>query len=307
MNQQNLISKTFPPLPLDAWEDTKSTLHLYLQIIGKIRLTLHPKMNHWWHVPLYVTSYGLTTRSIPYQHTSFIIDMDLLNHYLKIRTSEGAGEQFTLDSLSVADFYKKIFSSLAKLGINVSILAKPYDHKSKLPFAEDTMHNSYDKEYVNRFWGILLQVDSIFQKFRGRFLGKSTPVHLFWHSFDLALTRFSGKAGPPMPEGAGKVEREAYSHEVISFGFWAGDDKVRGPAFYSYTFPTPEKIDSEPLKPAQARWIDANGSPMALLSYDDMRNSDDPEQTLLDFLESAYQAGAKTAGWDIDAMELKTL
>ena len=290
----------FPKIPLEAWRPTKNTLHLYLQIVGKIRLTMHPRINHWWHVTLYVSPRGLTTRTIPHNGGSFEIEFDFRDHKLKIHASDGRSEDFALfDGLTVADFYSSIFSNLAKLGIEPNIKAVPYEAPSKTPFSEDTENSSYDKEYVERFHKTLVAVDDVLEEFRGRFTGKSTPVHLFWHSFDLALTRFSGKRVTPR-EGTGMVEREAYSHEVISFGFWFGDDKVSAPAFYSYTAPEPAGLADEPLSPASASWQEANGSHMALLMYEDVRTSANARATALEFLESAYLAGVKAAGWDIE-------
>lgn len=297
-----MSNKAFPDIPLEAWRPTKNTLHLYCQIIGKIRLALHPRMNHWWHVPLYVSPRGLTTRTIPYSDGNFEIELDLHAHELRINTSGGRTEDFALyDGLTVADFYSSIFANLAKLGIEPTIKPIPYEGPSTTPFADDTENSSYDKEYVERFHGTLVTVDHILNEFRGRFLGKSTPVHMFWHSFDLALTRFSGKKVPPR-EGAGMVEREAYSHEVISFGFWFGDDKVPAPAFYAYAAPEPAGLSDEPLSPASAKWAESNGAHLALLMYEDVRTAADRRSTVLDFLESAYQAGAKQAGWNTDAL-----
>ena len=293
-------------MPLANWRETKNTLHLYLQIVGKIRLAMHPRINHWWHVPLYVSPRGLTTRTIPYAGGNFEIEFDFCDHELKIRTSDGGYEDFGLyDGLTVADFYASVFANLAKLGIEPEIKAVPYEAPSKAPFADDHDNRSYDKEYVERFHKVLVEVDDIFEEFRGRFTGKSTPVHLFWHSFDLALTRFSGKPAPPL-DGANMVTREAYSHEVISFGFWFGDDNVSAPAFYSYTAPEPTGLTNEPLQPEAAQWNTAKGT-MALLMYDDVRGRDDPRAAVLQFLESAYQAGAKTAGWDIESYKLRPL
>ena len=292
-------------MPLDAWRPTKNTLHLYCQIVGKIRLALHPRMNHWWHVPLYVSPRGLTTRTIPYRGGNFEIEFDLREHRLEIRTSEGGLEDFGLyDGLTVADFYSSIFSNLSKLGIHPNIRPLPYEAPSSTPFPDDNQNKSYDKLYVERFHGILVAVDDILQEFRGRFLGKSTPVHMFWHSFDLALTRFSGKPAP-VRDGANRVEREAYSHEVISFGFWFGDDNVPAPAFYSYTTPEPEGLADEPLSPPSAQWQDSNGSHLALLMYDDVREAENPHEVVLQFLESSYQAGAKRANWDIAGLSLE--
>jgi len=297
----------FLPLPLEEWKETKNTLHLYLQIIGKIRLALFPRLNHWWHVPLYVSSRGLTTRAIPYTYGNFEVEFDFIDHALLISASGGARRQFSLrDGLSVAEFYKNIFAQLSALGVNAEIRAVPYDTISAEPFATDTRHASYDKEYVERFWRILVGVDNIFEEFRGRFTGKSTPVHLFWHSFDLALTRFSGRPAP-VREGAGVVEREAYSHEVISFGFWAGDDNVPAPAFYSYTAPEPKGLTDEPLRPEAAYWGSLRGGAIALLMYDEVRTAESPRDAVLEFLESAYQAGANRAGWDQEKFKLKPL
>jgi len=295
-------------MPLDAWRPTKNTLHLYLQIVGKIRLAMHPRVNHWWHVPLYVTPRGLSTRTIPYAGGNFEIEFDFHGHELVIRMGDGRIEDFALyDGLTVADFYASIFANLTKLGIQPEIKAEPYEAPSTTPFADDHENKSYDKEYVERFHQILVAVDEIFEEFRGRFTGKSTPVHLFWHSFDLALTRFSGRPAPAI-DGANMVTREAYSHEVISFGFWFGDDKensVAAPAFYSYTAPKPDGLADEPLQPKTAFWTPDGG--MALLMYDDVRQTADTRAEVLDFLESAYQAGAKRAGWDTGSLAIRPL
>lgn len=300
-------SEAFPDIPLEAWRPTKNTLHLFCQIIGKIRLAIHPRINHWWHVPLYVSPRGLTTRTIPYSGANFEIEFDFQDHQLDIRTSDGRHEDFALyDGLTVADFYSSVFANLAKLGIEPTIKPIPYEGPSTTPFADDTENSSYDKKYVERAHQTLVTVDHILNEFRGRFLGKSTPVHMFWHSFDLALTRFSGKKATPR-EGAGLVEREAYSHEVTSFGFWFGDDKVPAPAFYAYAAPEPAGLAEEPLTPKSAKWAESNGSHLALLMYEDVRSSTDPRDTVLEFLESAYQAGAKKAGWNIEHFSLKPL
>jgi hypothetical protein len=299
---------TFPDIQLDAWRPTKNTLHLWLQIVGKIRLNTHPRVNHWWHVPLYVSPRGLTTRSIPYASGSFEIEFDFKEHALKIKTSDGRYEDFGLyDGLTVADFYASLMANLAKLGIEVQIRAVPYEAPSTTPFAEDHENKSYDKEYIERAHQVLVAVDDIFEEFRGRFTGKSTPVHLFWHSFDLALTRFSGRPAPPLPD-ANMVTREAYSHEVISFGFWFGDDKpesVAAPAFYSYTAPKPDGLQDETLQPEKAFWTPDGG--MALLMYEEIREMPDAKHMVLSFLESAYQAGAKRAGWDTPGFQLRRL
>lgn len=297
-------TSSLPPLPLAKWKSTKQTLHLYAQIVGKIRMALTPPQNHWWHVPLFVNAKGIGTGPIPYEDNRFEIDFDFRTHQLAVTTSEGRRASFKLeDGLTVAAFYKKLFDILSDLGIQLMILAKPYDHPvpNSVPFAEDTEHHRYDKKYIERYWHILMQVDRTFRIFNQNFCGKICPVQLYWHSFDLSVTRFSGKTAPPMPQ-AGRVDQEAYSHEVISFGFWPGDENVTDAAFYSYTFPAPEGLSGMKLKPKSARWIEQNASPMAILMYEDMRTSANPQQTLLDFLESAYQAGIQKAQWDTTAI-----
>jgi hypothetical protein len=295
----------FPPLPIEEWEDTKNTLHLFLQIVGKVRLALFPKMNHWWHVSYYISVRGLTTGPIPYEDMIFEMEFDFRDrkHVLRIETSEGDSRTVPLKELSVAGFYEHVFSSLNDLGIVAGIRPIPYDVPaiSTVPFASDYQHAAYDEEYVNRFWRILVQINSIFQIFRGWFIGKSSPVHFFWHHADLALTRFSSRPAP-VSEGANPVERESSSHEIISFGFWAGDQNVREPAFYAYVHAQPEGLMNEPLSPKEAFWNPEAG--LALLMYNDVRNADSPEKAVLDFLESVYQAGAKKANWDIEAFRL---
>lgn len=291
-----------PALPLADWQASKMTLHLYLQIVGKIRLTLHPKLNHWWHVTLYVSARGLTTGAIPLPKGHIELAFDFIDHQLVIDYS---GERRVIaleDGLSVAAFYDAVMTHLHELGVDVEIVAKPFDPArvgSDIPFAEDDVHASYDPEYVNRFWQVLCWVDGVFREFLGRFSGKSTPVHLFWHSMDLVVTRFSGRAAPS--GASSQVEREAYSHEVLSFGFWAGDANVPAPAFYAYAYPEPEGLREEPLHPTAASWT-GEGSSMALLMYDDIRGAADARADLLAFLESAYQAGAKRANWDTAAL-----
>ncbi|MEJ2718709.1 MAG: DUF5996 family protein [Deltaproteobacteria bacterium] len=289
---QQVDSDVFPPLPLEQWEDTKDTLHLFLQIVGKIRLGLFPKTNHWWHVPLYVSSRGCTTRAIPYGARNFAMSFDFIDHALKICTSDGEQKTVPLNGLSVADFYRSVFDYLKKLGIEVSIWAAPYDVPdiSTEPFATDTLHATYDGSSAHTYWRILVAVNSVFQSFRGRFMGKCSPVHLFWHHFDLAVTRFTGREAPPRP-GANIVEREAYSHEVISFGFWPGDKTVREPAFYAYGAPVPDGLADEPLEPEAAVYDSDAGT--ALLMYDAVRQTDAPRETILTFLESFYQAAAR--------------
>ncbi|MGB3464220.1 MAG: DUF5996 family protein [Cyclobacteriaceae bacterium] len=289
----------FADLPLEKWEDSKITLHLWLQIVGKIKLDLMPKRNHWWNITFRVSPKGLTTGPIPYNNGSFEIEFNFKSHHLEIHTSWGENREFPMkDGLSVAQFHYKLFALLNEVNIHASILPTPYDHPCEEPFHECETYNSYDEIYVKRYWEILILIDTVFKQFAGKYYGKVSPSQLYWHHMDLAVTRFSGNKGPELPDSSSQADKEAYSHEVISAGFWAGDEQVRGGAFYSYTYPSPEGIDNEPLKPASAKWIDSNGSPMAMLMYDDLLKEDNPEQALLDFLQSSYDAGAKLANWD---------
>jgi hypothetical protein len=290
----------FLPLPLEEWEETKETLHRYAQIVGKIRLEYSPFRNHWWHVPLYVTTRGLTTSPIPYRNMTFEIFFDLIDNRLVVSTSEDGGFAFAMDDLPVAQFYRRLFDGLGSLGIDASINTKPFELDDEDTLEENTFHCVCDGEYVRRYWRVLVQVDQIFKEFAGRFNGKTSPVQLYWHSFDLAVTRYSGRRAMER-EGADKVTREAYSHEVISFGFWPGDKNVRAPAFYSYTAPEPEGLTEQPLSPGEAFWAPEGG--MAIFMYDDLRRTNSPKEALLQFLESAYRAGAKTAGWDVEEFQ----
>jgi hypothetical protein len=288
-----------PPLPLDEWRETKTTLHLFTQIVGKVRMALSAEMNHWWHVPLYVSVRGLTTGPIVDAGRALELELDFVDHVLSIRASDAGDERIPLEGISVAEFYRRVMAALDRMGIHPRFVARPFDPSrvgSDIPLAEDTTHATYDPEYAGRFWHILIEVECVFRTFRGRFVGKCSPVHFFWHSFDLAVTRFSGRA-VELPEDADPVTREAYSHEVISAGFWVGDDDVREPAFYTYVAPEPPGLAAEPLRPAAAVWQDAGGSSMALYRYEDFRTADDPTGSLLAFLQSAYDAGARRAAW----------
>lgn len=299
-----------PSLPLNEWEDTKITLHLFLQVVGKIHLALHPKKNHWWHVTYFITPRGLTTGPIPYKNQLFSIDFDFIKHQVVIINSESKHEMISLLSpLSVAAFYHDILSALERIGVKVKINTNPYDPnrvKSNIPFEEDHEYRTYDNKYISRYFDILIFLYSVFSEFSGRFTGKSTPVHVFWHTFDLALTRFSGKkVDTELLKDMDPVSKEAYTHEVISFGFWVGDDNIPEPAFYSYTFPEPKDLSKQSLKPEKSFWQSANGSHLAILKYQDLIEYNDPKEKLLEFLESAYLAGAKLANWDIKALKLK--
>jgi hypothetical protein len=293
----------WPALPLGAWRQTRDTLHLYLQIVGKIRLALSPPLNHWWHVTLYVSPRGLTTHAIPSGLGSFEIELDFIAHRLELRRSDGRRSGFSLhDGLAVRDFHAQLFERLRDMGIDAPIRPVPYDCFSDIPFPEDREHRSYDREYITRFHRVLGALEGIFAAFRGRFLGKSTPVHLFWHTFDLVVSRFSGRTAPKVDTMSAMLQ-EAYSHEVISFGFWSGDDELGAPAFYSYTYPEPAGLRDQPLQPGEAFWKPRNGSSLALYRYDDMRSAADPRAALLEFFGSAYLAGATAARWDVKALE----
>ena len=289
-----------PPLPLAEWEDSKETLHRYAQVIGKIRLRYTPFMNHWWHVTLYVSAHGLTTGPIPYGDGSFEISPNLLENRLVVRTSEGTGFDFDLENLSVAEFYRRLVEGLGGLGITVSIDTSPFDLPDAQNLDENTLHRVCEREYVRRYHQVLVWVDATFKEFAGRFNGKQSPVHLFWHSFDLTVTRFSNRR-VEQPADVDPVTREAYSHEVISFGFWPGDRQTREPTFYSYTAPEPAGLTAQPLHPKAASWTPEGGT--ALLTYEAVRKGESPRNTLLDFMQSAYEAGATTAGWDVDALQ----
>jgi hypothetical protein len=293
-----------PALPLEGWEQTKDTLHLWAQIVGKVRLASTAPRNHWWHVPLYVDVRGLTTRRLHSPRgATFQIDFDFVDHLLVVRTSAGDAESFALaDGLSVAAFDAKLHAALRRLAVDVAIRETPFGVPMTTPFPDDDEHAAYDREAVVRFWRILDWTDSVFEEFAGWYCGKTSPVHLFWHSLDLALTRFGGRRAPALPD-ADPVTREAYSHEVVSFGFWAGDKNVREPTFYSYTAPEPADLRGQPLRPGQARWADQGGGSMAVLPYEAVRTAADPKATLLAFLESSYDAGATAAGWDRAELE----
>lgn len=284
-----------PALTYASWRDTRDTLHLLTQIVGKIRLALMPPRNHWWHATLYLSDNGLTTGPIPYGESSFEIDFDLHRHYLNIATPD-ARRGFDLRQKSVRSFYYATLATLHDLGIEVSIRPQPYECHSTIPFADDEQHRSYDARAVADFWRVLLWTHGVFWEFNSEFYGKLSPIQLFWHSFDLAVTRFSGRAAP-LAQG-NRVNREAYSHEVVSFGFWPGDASFPEAAYYSYTYPEPPPLRRQALDPPQAFWTDRNGSALAILRYADVRAADNARAHLLTFLHSAYRAGAKLAHWD---------
>ena len=299
------IAAAWPELPpLDDWKESCDTLHLWTQIVGKIRLAQSPWTNHSWHVPLYVTARGLTTSPIPHGRRIFQIDFDLIDHSLQVLTSDGTTRAMALEPRSVADFHRELFSMLGALGLPVEIHGSPNEVADPIPFREDRVHASYDAEQVNRFWRALLQADRVLKSFRGCFQGKASPVHFFWGSFDLAATRFSGRGAPPHPGGVPSlpdwVAREAYSQEVSSAGFWPGTGFGEA-AFYSYAYPEPPGFSESPVAPADARW-DATLREF-ILPYRSVQQSADPDAALGAFLESTYRAAARCADWDAEKLE----
>jgi hypothetical protein len=299
------MTAPWPELPTASWRETYATLHLWTQIVGKIRLVRTPWLNHSWHVTLYVTARGLTTSPIPDGNKTFQIDLDLIDHHLRISTSDGARRQFALAGQSVASFYQAIMADLAELGIHLEIDEMPSELPEPVKFSLDTKHASYDPDAVGRFFQILVNVDRVFKQFRTGFLGKASPVHFFWGSFDLAVTRFSGRRAPRHPGGVpnlpDEVTCDAYSHEESSGGFWPGSGAIDYPAFYSYAYPEPAGFRTTKVKPEAAFFSEALGE--FILPYDAVRTAMAPDQALLDFLQSTYEAAANAAKWDRDALE----
>lgn len=300
-----MTMELFPPIPLAEWRDTKETLHRFAQIVGKIRLAASAQRNHWWNVPLHLTGRGTTTRPMGQvdDNPIFTMDFDFVAHRLVVSTLDGREISLPLIGQSVASFYHTVMGSLAALGIRVRLaVPRPFDlPDSGRPFAEDTEHAIYDPAQANRYWRVLSQVASVLEEFAAGYSGKVSPVHHFWHTFDIAHSRFSG-SHIEQPQQIDPVTREAYSREVISFGFWFGDDTFPEPAFYSYTAPEPAHLAEEPLRPAAARWLARGNSHLAVLRYDEVRTEADPRAAVLAFYESAYRAGARRAGWEIERM-----
>jgi hypothetical protein len=293
-----------PPLPLEAWEPSRLQLQLVCQMIGKVRLALHPPMNHWWHVTLYLSARGVTTGSIPYGAMSFDLEIDLIDHMLVLRTSLERTEHIPLAARPIADCFADLMGALMRNGIIVEIDPRPYKCNSDIPFDQDRVHASWDHDAIGRAFEVLRRIEPVFKTFRSGFVGKVSPVHLFWHSFDLAVTRFSGRRAPELAS-ADPVAREAYSHEVSSAGFWFGDDRVPEPAFFSYAAPPPSDLAKRTIRPPEARWLEGD-SPLALFTYEDLRRAKAPRDALLEFLQSTYDAAAEAARWDRAALELRT-
>ena len=290
----------WPALPLAAWKDTSATLHMWTQIVGKVRMALTPMINHWWNVPLYVSARGLTTSPMPFGSRAFEIEFDFVAHKLCIRVNDGTSREIPLVPRSVADFYQEFMAALHGMGLDVHIWKMPVEIPDPIPFDEDRVHVSYDPDYAHRFWKILVSVDSVFKEFRSRFIGKSSPVHFFWGSFDLAVTRFSGRRAPER-EGADPITKEAYSHEVISVGFWPGSGNIKDAAFYAYAAPEPPGFSTTPVRPQKAFYEPQMKE--FILMYEDVRLSNSPTSLLLDFAQSTYEAGATLAQWDRAALE----
>jgi hypothetical protein len=301
----NARKTPWPELPTAAWRETYATLHLWTQIVGKIRLAREPWLNHSWHVTLYVTGRGLTTSPIPDGTRTFQIDFDFIDHHLRISTSDGATRQFALAGKSVASFYAAVMADLAELGIDIAIDEMPNELPEPIRFSQDNLHASYDPDAVQRFFQILVNADRVFKQFRTGFLGKASPVHFFWGSFDLAVTRFSGRRAPRHPGGvphlSDEVACEAYSHEESSAGFWPGSGAIDYPAFYCYAYPEPAGFRTTRVRPDAAFFSEALGE--FILPYDAVRSAAQPDQALLEFLQSTYEAAANAAKWDRDALE----
>ena len=300
MQFQDHHADHWPALPVDQWRDTYATLHMWTQIVGKIRLALTPLVNHWWNVPLYVNARGLTTSPIPYGNTPFELWFDFIDHQLVLQSSDGSRETLPLVSQSVADFYREVMHLMQSAGIEVKIWRMPVEVPDPIPFDEDRVHASYDPEAAQRLWRVLLTVQCVFEEFRSRFLGKCSPIHFFWGSFDLAVTRFSGRRAPERA-GADRITKEAYSHEVSSVGFWPGSGSITGAAFYSYAAPEPPGFRESPVQPADARYDGQLGE--FILMYDDVRNAASPDKALLDFCQTTYEAAATRGKWDRSALE----
>jgi hypothetical protein len=289
-----------PSLPFDSWKDTLATLHMWTQVVGKVRLKLCPLVNHFWNVTFYLTARGMTTSAMPYERGTVEVRFDFIDHKLSIETSEGRMVAFPLKPQTVAEFYKEFMAALADLGVRLKIWTMPCEIPDPIPFEKDHIHAAYDADAVTKFWRITVWVDQIFKEFRAGFLGKVSPVHFFWGSFDLAVTRFSGRRAPERP-GADPITREAYSHEASSAGFWPGGGDIKGPAFYSYAAPEPPGFAERKIRPAAAFYHPQLKE--FLLMYDEVRTAASPETALMEFLQSTYDAAADTGNWDRKALE----
>ncbi len=303
------IKQHLHQLQSGGWRESRQLLHLYLQIVGKIRMQLHPKLNHWWHATLAVSSVGWTTGLIPYENECFEIEFNFVTHHLVIKKSEGKFKLVSLFQPTVKAFHDELFAALTALDIQVTINERPYDFtkiKSDALFKDNYSPVEYDPDFSHQLWQAFVEADVAFQIFKGRFIGKSSPVQIFWHTFDLALTFFSGKPAP-FSAGMDSVSKEAYSHEVISFGFWPGDDDIDEPAFYAYVYPEPEQLSQQPLKPREAFWSQQTKGTLAILPFRALANHQPRSQAILDFMESFFERGAEVAGWNGETSRLSPL
>lgn len=300
MSAQSADIAQWPALPWSEWADTADTLHMWMQIVGKTRLALTPLQNHWWNVPLYITAHGLGTSAMPCGNDVLDIEFDFIAHELHLRLGSGATRALALHPQTVAEFYKEYLGSLKSLGVAVKINPMPVEVPNPIRFDIDTIHKSYDAKYAERFWRVLVDAERVFRQFGTGFLGKISPIHFFWGSFDLAVTRFSGRPAPPR-DGADGIQREAYSHEVISAGFWPGNGGYGAAAFYSYAVPTPAGLSETSIRPAAAGWDKALGE--FIFKYDALRAQPTPDQALMEFLESTYAVAADLAKWDRASLE----
>lgn len=305
MNKDIIVKPNWPDIPFNSWKETLYTVQLWLQIVGKIRLRKMPWTNHSWHVTFYISPIGLTTGAIPYEQGVFQIDFDFQNHQVLITSSTGQHDKMDLYPRTVASFYYELFEKLASLKIPAFIYAVPNEMEMAIPFKEDEMHKSYDKDSMNLYWQALISINNVFTRFRARFIGKCSPVHVFWGAFDLAVTRFSGREAPKHPGGMPniplKVMQESYSHEVSSCGFWPGSEQFPMPAFYAYCYPAQALFGEQEVQPKEAFYSNEMGE--FFLPYDAVRLSDHPEETLLQFMQSTYEAAANTADWKREKLE----
>jgi Family of unknown function (DUF5996) len=298
--QRTIDPGLLPAMPFDSWKDTLATLHMWTQVVGKVRLKLCPLVNHYWNVTFYMTARGMTTSAMPFGKRTIEVRFDFIDHRLSLETSNGRHVAIALKAQSVADFYNAFMNALAELGVDAKIWTRPCEVPDPIPFDKDRIHAAYDPDAVHKFWRILVWVDQVFKEFRAGFLGKVSPVHFFWGSFDLAVTRFSGRRAPERA-GADPITREAYSHEVSSAGFWPGGGDIKGPAFYSYAAPEPDGFALQQVRPAAAFYHPQMKE--FLLMYDDVRTAADPKAALMEFLQTTYDAAADTGKWDRKALE----
>ena len=298
-----MSTELWPALRVADWADTRDTLHMWTQIVGKIRMASEPMINHWWQVPLYVSARGLTTSSMPYAQGAFDMEFDFVEHRLDLRASTGGQRSVPLASRPVADFYAETMAALGELGVDVTIRTTPTEVVRAIPFEKDHEHTTYEPDHARAFWGQLVNAQRVLTEFRSRFIGKVSPVHFFWGGLDMACTRFSGRTAPPHPGGAPNcadwVMVEGYSHELSSAGFWPGYGEEG--AFYAYAYPEPPGFREHPVAPAEAAWVDA--AQQFLLPYEAVRRAADPDRYLLEFLQSTYEAAADNAQWDREALE----